>query len=277
MRPRERKDHTMTFAPVTSRSIVRRPIAAAAIKTSAPAQNLRRGSKGSAVKHLQAALNKLGYKSGPTDGDFGLVTEHAVRSFQRAHRLKPVGIYGPKTRAALAAALRKTGAKPPPSKKPGIAAPASDYRRIKFRGVTVNRREAQLVLRAERYAKKLGVPTPFRLVQGSYHRGVGGSAHTHDAGGSIDFRTRGLRKQTIAKMVKSLRMAGFAAWSRGNGHDRFSPHIHGVAIGDREAHPSAKAQVQEYFRGGDGLVGSRRDPDRAIGRPVPKWALKYRR
>ena len=64
---------------------------------------LRKGSKGAAVKEMQALLLKLGYDLGPcgTDGDFGKATEAAVRSFQMDHRLEADGICGPLTRAEL--------------------------------------------------------------------------------------------------------------------------------------------------------------------------------
>lgn len=114
-----------------------------------------------------------------------------------------------------------------------------------------------------------------KVVQGSYSGTVAASGSTHDKGGAIDIHTRSYDKRTVDDMVKALRMAGFAAWSRGRGADSFTPHIHAIAIGDRELHPSAASQVREYFAGGDGLVGSRPDPDRHLGRPIPAWAKKY--
>ena len=96
----------------------------------------------------------------------------------------------------------------------------------------------------------------------------------HDGGGAVDLRVGGLSRATQLKFVKALRMAGFAAWSRGH-NDGFAPHIHAVAIGDREASAPAKSQVREYFHGGDGLVGNHADYDAAVGRPYPSWAKKY--
>ncbi|QXQ06587.1 N-acetylmuramoyl-L-alanine amidase [Sphingosinicellaceae bacterium] len=52
---------------------------------------LRNGSRGDAVKQLQAAL-KIG-----VDGLFGGGTEAKVRAFQREHDMVPDGIVGPKT------------------------------------------------------------------------------------------------------------------------------------------------------------------------------------
>lgn len=66
---------------------------------------VKRGCKGGAVRRLQTWLNDLG---GGTlllkDGDFGPVTDEAVRKFQTEHGLTVDGIVGRKTWAALAEA-----------------------------------------------------------------------------------------------------------------------------------------------------------------------------
>jgi Transglycosylase-like domain/Putative peptidoglycan binding domain len=56
---------------------------------------VKRGDRGDAVRKVQSALG-VG-----ADGDFGPVTERAVKSFQRKHGLVVDGIVGPQTRAAL--------------------------------------------------------------------------------------------------------------------------------------------------------------------------------
>ena len=72
----------------------------------APAKKptLRRGSKGASVKELQEALIAHGYNLDPygADGDFGKVTEAAVKAFQKANGLSADGVVGEKTWAALA-------------------------------------------------------------------------------------------------------------------------------------------------------------------------------
>ena len=72
----------------------------------APAKKptLRRGSKGTSVKELQEALISHGYNLDPygADGDFGKVTEAAVKAFQKANGLSADGVVGEKTWAALA-------------------------------------------------------------------------------------------------------------------------------------------------------------------------------
>jgi putative chitinase len=70
-------------------------VSAAAPVTTAVSETLRRGSKGAAVKKLQA---KLRLKA---DGDFGPGTEAALKKWQSANGLTADGIAGPKTLAKL--------------------------------------------------------------------------------------------------------------------------------------------------------------------------------
>lgn len=65
--------------------------------------NLRRGSRGDAVRELQESLMALGYDVGLSgvDGIFGQATERAVRAFQAASGLVVDGIVGPLTWTAL--------------------------------------------------------------------------------------------------------------------------------------------------------------------------------
>lgn len=62
---------------------------------------LRRGDRGDAVAALQRSLTELGYDPGPIDGDFGPLTDSALRRFQEAVGLYADGACGPLTRAAL--------------------------------------------------------------------------------------------------------------------------------------------------------------------------------
>ena len=63
---------------------------------------MERGSSGAAVEALQARLAHLGFDPGPADGDFGGVTDAAVRAFQRSKGLAVNGSVGPETAFALA-------------------------------------------------------------------------------------------------------------------------------------------------------------------------------
>lgn len=61
---------------------------------------LRRGAKGESVELLQELLNVKGFQV-KVDGDFGVLTETAVKEFQKANRLVVDGVVGPKTWEAL--------------------------------------------------------------------------------------------------------------------------------------------------------------------------------
>ena len=60
---------------------------------------IRRGSKGETVAEMQGILERLGYDLGScgVDGDFGRMTEKAVKAFQKDHGLTVDGICGPRT------------------------------------------------------------------------------------------------------------------------------------------------------------------------------------
>ena len=72
--------------------------------------DIKKGSKGNAVRLLQELLKDFAYPPydpGPVDGDFGPLTETAVKAFQAdyfdydGNPLKVDGIVGPKTWTAL--------------------------------------------------------------------------------------------------------------------------------------------------------------------------------
>jgi len=62
---------------------------------------LRRGATGDAVREVQQRLKDWGYYEGPVDGQFGPLTEKAVRFFQSRNGLTVDGVVGPQTWAAL--------------------------------------------------------------------------------------------------------------------------------------------------------------------------------
>ena len=73
---------------------------------------LQLGSTGTSVKILQEDLNKLGYTPAlALDGDFGPLTQAAVKWFQGVHGLTVDGIVGPVTWAALDGALSSLSTK----------------------------------------------------------------------------------------------------------------------------------------------------------------------
>lgn len=71
-------------------------------------QFVAKGSEGSQVTAVQAQLNRTGIKPKvKEDGDFGDMTEQAVREFQKSEgNLEVDGIVGPKTTAAIRRAVR---------------------------------------------------------------------------------------------------------------------------------------------------------------------------
>jgi Putative peptidoglycan-binding domain-containing protein len=65
------------------------------------ARVLRRDKEGDDVKALQRALAQLGFYKGAVDGEFGPITERAVRDFQRKAALTVDGVVGKLTWEAL--------------------------------------------------------------------------------------------------------------------------------------------------------------------------------
>lgn len=116
---------------------------------------------------------------------------------------------------------------------------ADAYQRVKFRGVTVNRRTKAALLEAE---EQLGYE--LTIVQGSYNKGVGASAGTHDGGGVVD-----LAAYEAVRKCRVLKNIGFAAWHRPYNWDGKGggEHIHACLIGDAEMAPLAKSQCLGFL------------------------------
>jgi len=64
-------------------------------------ETLQKGSKGDAVKALQARLIELNYLSGSADGDYGAKTVSAIELFQKAANITATGIADEATQLAL--------------------------------------------------------------------------------------------------------------------------------------------------------------------------------
>ncbi len=62
---------------------------------------LRKGAKGEAVARVQSRLRSLGFLNAPADGDFGIVTEQALKAAQKEYKLDPDGVVGEATWRAL--------------------------------------------------------------------------------------------------------------------------------------------------------------------------------
>lgn len=252
------------------------------------------GPRGTAAanKAVQSALNRF-RPPVAVDGDYGPQTRGAYAAWQEHLGFSgrdADGLPGWTSATRLAAAygfhlVRRADAPQPkptpqPSPKPkptpsapGIAdyltvpEPAHDYKRVSYGGKTVNVRTRELLKLAASWA---GVS--ISLTQGSYNKGVAASAGTHDGGGVVDINVNAWSSATRGRVVQALRKAGFAAWLRTPAQG-FSYHVHAVAIGDREAAPLAKSQMQNYFDGRNGLASNGHTEGETHW---PDWADRYR-
>jgi len=66
-----------------------------------PVGYLRKGDNNNNVKLLQLILIKLNYLNGSADGDFGKMTEAALKKFQKENNITVDGIYGSESRNIL--------------------------------------------------------------------------------------------------------------------------------------------------------------------------------
>lgn len=232
-------------------------------------KGLQRGDRGERVEDIQHDLKGLGFYKGGLSGRFDAATQAAVKSFERTNRLKRAeGVADLGTETLLDKRMAGIDA----AKHPNVQPPPSDYHRVVFRGGLMNVRTKVMLERAELYWSGKGT---YVVTQGSYNRGgVAASAGSHDGGGALDISVSGKSQADINRMVRSLRQAGFAAWQR-TPADGFSPHIHAIALGDREASPLAKQQMQSYFAGRNGLANNGPDRNGNLGRPWPRWATKF--
>ncbi|MFO0598281.1 MAG: peptidoglycan-binding protein [Myxococcaceae bacterium] len=85
---------------------------------SSSSEELGVGSSGAEVTELQQLLARAGVPTGPIDGDFGPMTQAAVRRFQQSRGLQVDGIAGAQTLNAL----RRTSS---PSPAPSTVSPGS--------------------------------------------------------------------------------------------------------------------------------------------------------
>jgi Transglycosylase SLT domain len=127
---------------------------------------------------------------------------------------------------------------------------AGDGERVSMGGVTVDRRTALMLMKAQTILKE-----KLSLTQGSFSSSVGASAGTHSGGGAVDINGPSDKK------VGALRAAGFAAWNRGSkwGSPSFAPHIHAIAVGNKNLSAQARQQVQNFKAGKNGLAGGGKD------------------
>ena len=91
---------------------------------------LLQASSGAAVSSLQSRLIGLGFLAGAADGDFAPATALALRDLRRRLLLRPDGVFGPRTDAALAARGQSSEAHPavrPRSGEPAVPSGAATF------------------------------------------------------------------------------------------------------------------------------------------------------
>lgn len=151
------------------------------------------------------------------------------------------------------------------------------YTRVMYDGKTVNARTRDALKYAEKlWRKRMGHKKSIRLAQGSYRKGsaAAASGSTHDGGGVVDIRTAGvgLDAEETKQLNRALRDAGFASWIR-DSRDGMDPHIHAIALLDKEMSASAKRQCADFDRGKNGLTNGAKD--RNTYRPDPRLRYSY--
>jgi hypothetical protein len=129
-----------------------------------------------------------------------------------------------------------------------------DFDITRYKGHKFNYRTIRMLQAAERLADVV-----IRITQGSYSTSVAASGSTHAGGGAFDAGWPG--GSVGQRLLTALRMVGFAAWHRDPSQGPWNHHIHGIAAGDPTASASAQRQVQDYYRGGDGLGGKDNGPN----------------
>jgi hypothetical protein len=152
-----------------------------------------------------------------------------------------------------------------PREPEGCHRPSEDYGRVEVNGLVLNARTREMLeYAASLYAGPSGI-TGDDLTQGSYTSSVAASGGTHAGGGAVDLSvidTSGERwrvqEEEIPALIGALRLAGFAAWYRApdDVEPGSPPHIHAIAIGDRDLSEQALGQLDGacgYFSGYVGL------------------------
>ena len=151
----------------------------------------------------------------------------------------------------------------PPSEPTGCLLPPDDYTIITVNDHQLNQRTYDMLAYAKTlYSGPIDI-TGSAITQGSYTTAVEASFGTHAGGGAVDLSvmapgTYTILNEEIASLIHALRLAGFAAWYRDFNalYEGSSPHIHAIAIGDRELSLAAREQLAGpfgYFWGYDGL------------------------
>lgn len=141
--------------------------------------------------------------------------------------------------------------------------PSENYDRLEMNGHIINQRTYEMLAYAQTlYDGEIDL-TGDAITQGSYTNAVEASFGTHAGGGAVDISvmaqgTYVILYGEIPNLIHALRVAGFAAWYRDFNelYEVSPPHIHAIAIGDRELSITAREQLAGpfgYFWGYNGL------------------------
>jgi hypothetical protein len=208
------------------------------------------------VRRVQRRLVRKHFLPGPgaVDGQFGNQTKSAYAAWQRHlgySGLDASGLPGPSSLARLLG-TRFT-----------LIRAVSAGSRTTYDGHTVDERTAAMLRAA---SHRLGANCHLGITQGSYNPGgVGASAGTHDGGGAADLDMGKLCGKRTRRVVRALRIVGFAAWHRTAIPGVWGEHIHAIAISDPDLAPAAQDQVWDYYVHRDGLADNAADAGPRVG------------
>lgn len=206
---------------------------------------------------VQLALTAKGFRV-VADGQFGRTTAAAYTRYQKSLGYKGVdanGVPGPQSLTRLGQGRFVV-----------TRVVQIGSRNDRYSGKRVNTRTKLMLAAADAQ-----LPFSITVTQGSYciltKAGCAkASAGTHDAGGSIDIRVKGLTTTQRWQTVQAMRSVGFAAWYRVPSQcgGCWSAHIHAIAIGDtdlwqKNGKTTSRDQVADYYVGRNGLSGHARD------------------
>lgn len=132
-----------------------------AYKGSLPSKTVRKGSKGTNVKHVQTFLNwcmKSGLK---VDGSCGSKTVAAIKKFQKQYKLKVDGVFGAKSKAKAQSIVNAHKPKPAPKPTPKPTPKPA-----------VNTKAQKLVEKAKEYAWPSGTSSKITSYKTGYSKAV---------------------------------------------------------------------------------------------------------
>jgi acid phosphatase family membrane protein YuiD len=100
-------------------------------------------------------------------------------------------------------------------------------------------------------AKAMKMVGGVNVTQGSYERASSYSGSTHTGGGVFD-----VVGGNLTKIMSGLKASGLVGWIRNPSQGPWPWHIHALDPGETgRMSASARAQVADYYRGGNGLAG----------------------